>query len=242
MRRSAWLGLLGFALLLLPPVSADASTIVYTLTGGSVINGAGCRVGALTCSPATGTGNRKFKFLSSTAASGTITLDTTNQTLDFSITVASVVFDDTVGAYLGVDEIRFSNVTYSATGLAYSIAGPNITITAGQTVTVSDDYEQFLAGSSVEGPTTFNETTQIAGGSCSLTGGLSALSCGFLDIGPGAGGNLFDLLIGDTPTYTPESFKFLHKLGAITAVPEPGTAFLFGMGLFGLVWSGRRRL
>lgn len=239
MRRSAWLAVVGFAFLLLPALPASATTINYTLTGGAVVNGAGCRLNALTCSPSTSTTNRKFQFSSSTAASGTITLDTTNQTLDFSISVASVVFVDTVGAYLGVDEIRFTSVTYSGTGLSYSIAGSTITITPGQVVNVSGNYEQFLGVSSVEGPTAFSQNTQLAAGSCTLSS--TTIACGFLDVGPGANPNIFDLPIGDTPSFTPESLKFFHKLGAITAVPEPGTALMLGIGLFGLAWSGRRR-
>lgn len=231
--RKIWLGA---AALLLLPVSATALPIVYTIVDGGINTGFGCSANATgnaTCLSGVPGPNMSFIYDSPPAgfdpASGALTLDTGANTLVIAMTGVSSIFEDTAGAFNGIDEIDFTSLSYTSGLLTVTPLGfGTYSIAGGQSVTVAGSYTQKLGGGTVVGSTAFSVTANISGGQCLDIN--SQLQCSF-DFGPGG----FQLGVG----LAPQNRRFLHSFD-VTAVPEAGTALLVGLGLFGLVVRGRR--
>jgi hypothetical protein len=212
------------------PFSVSASTI----TDGGLEAGFGCTNG-----PACGNGSETFKYSGPApfaVATGSLSLDLDNLLLDFVWTISSGTFRswdpialEFTGSDNGVDEIEFTDVTYSASGLGLSHLGGGIYTVSG-TLNAAGTYEQFLGGGSVVGPTTFDLGVRVGSGQCTTAGG--PLVCHF-DFGPGGP---FALDVGTTPS----TRRFQHTFNVISA-PEPGTMTLMAGGLIALASARRRR-
>jgi PEP-CTERM motif len=231
MKRNALLGLVTvFGLALLPVQALAASTL--TVFDWGIDAGYICQTNAQCLSGSNTNFTYDAPLAGFDAATGSITLDKVGGTIDISISVASFTFLDTSGAVNGVDEIRFTNVTYIGTGLPVSISGNTVTVNSGA-VTVSGTYEQLGAGGTVVvvAAQAFSSPANVSSGSCLLA--ASVWTCGF-DFGPG-GPTL--LGIGATPV----NKKFVHTFNLLLT-PEPGTGLLLGAGVAALAAARRRRV
>lgn len=233
----SWRGLLAIgAVLLMAPLAASASPIVYAITTDGLD-------GAHICSNATNCLTTKtFQYEPPVPngldpASGSITLDSAAGTVAFNISVASATFL-AIGDVPdnGVDEIEFTTLNYAGTltGVTFTPSGSDTIISwAPQTVTtVTGNYEQFLNGSNVNGSDPFSVSARHSAGNCVLTG-AGFLTCGFI-LGPGGP---FQLGVG-ADGYSVNR-RIVHTLNVV-AVPEPGIAILVALGLAGI--GVRRRM
>jgi hypothetical protein len=211
--------------------AASAVPIDYDVTTGGIVTGFVCQFG-FQCAGGSGDFAYDPPGGGFDAATGTITIDDSNLTIDLALSVSSATFLDTAGALNGVDEIEFSNLSYDGTALAYSDVGGQIVIDAGQSITISGDYEQFLLGSNVQGPDAFiNASATVSAGLCNLG---DTLVCSF-DFG--AGGTS----LGIGPAGSQVTRRFVHGFTVDPAhhAPEPGTALLVGLGLLAVAAARR---
>ena len=240
----SWRGFLAIGVVLIAPLVARASPVVYSIANGGLDGAHMCTSTiALNC-----LSTKTFQYDPPAAppnafdpASGTITLDSTAGTVSFSIDVASATFLDTAGPDNGVDEIEFTNLQYTGTlaGVTFTPSGPDTLIAwAAQnsptSPTVTGNYEQLLSGGNVNGPDAFSKVARVNAGQCVLTA-AGYLTCGFI-LGPGGGP--FRLNVG--PDATPQSRGVVHSLNVV-AVPEPGTAILMALGVAGIGVRRRTR-
>jgi hypothetical protein len=217
-------GLLAMALLSLPLPS-----LASTITSGGHTTGYGCTNGF-----ACGNGSETFAYDVPVspgygAVVGTVDFDDVNGLVDLDFDLASATYLDVAGADNGVDEIVFTNVNYSATGLAASHLGGGVYSVSGS-VTVDGTYEQLLGGGGVVGATDFLLTANLSAGQCTESGAVVA--CTF-DFGPGGP---FALDVGAAPV----SRRFIQGFNVVSA-PEPGTLSLLGAGLLSLAIAKQRR-
>ncbi|MDJ0868302.1 MAG: PEP-CTERM sorting domain-containing protein [Myxococcota bacterium] len=214
--------LLGIAAL---PLGASAT--VFTVTDGGLDGQAICELG-FQCAGATP------DFLydppapppnAFDAASGTITLNP-DTTVDISLTITTATFLDVLGPVNGVDEVVFTNVTYTATGLSSNATANGFDIPSQTGGSVSGTYEQKLGGATVVAPTAFNSNARVFG-SCVVVAGNA--TCG-IEFGPGQ--TSLDINGGTK--------RFLHVFNVV-AVPEPTPLLLVALGVAGLALGGRRQ-
>jgi hypothetical protein len=230
---------LAIGAVLVAPLAASASPVVYSITTNGLDGGYIC-----TGTTAANCGTTKtFQYeppvpYGLDPATGTITLDSSAGTVAFSIDVASATFLDTAGADNGVDEIEFTDLHYAGTltGATFAPFGSDTLISwaAQNTPTVSGDYEQLLSGGNVNGPDAFSKTARMSAGQCVLTA-AGYLTCGFT-LGPGGGP--FALNVGADGDE--ETRRVVHTLNVV-AVPEPGTAILLALGVAGIGVRRRTR-
>lgn len=228
MKMRSWRGFLAIGAVLIAPLAASATPVVYTITTDGLDGAHICTNVAGNC-----TGTKTFQYAPPVSngldpATGTITLDSSAGTVAFNISVASATFL-AIGdvADNGVDEIEFTTLNYTGTltGVSFTPSGPNTTIswTAQTIATVTGSYEQLLNGGNVNGPDAFSKPARMNAGGCTLTS-FGNLTCGFI-LGPGGP---FDLSVG--PDATPVTRRVVHTLN-VAAVPEPSTAILMALGV-----------
>ncbi|MBW2267801.1 MAG: PEP-CTERM sorting domain-containing protein [Deltaproteobacteria bacterium] len=203
-------------------VAGPATAAVFTFDDPDGLDdGLACATSESTCDLLT----KDFSIGTFGAASGTIAVVGTSASI--AITVPSVTF---VGSYDGVEEVVFTDVSYSVSGWFTMDFGGTLTGLGSPTGTVSGTYEQFDAGSiSVSGPTAFSESVSFSNLLCTNTAPSGV--CGF------SVGTLRDFQL-DVGAVTPASHDFTHTFNL--AAPEPGTAVLVGLGLLGLGLRRRR--
>jgi hypothetical protein len=109
--------------------AASAVPIDYDVTTGGIVTGFVCQFG-FQCAGGSGDFAYDPPGGGFDAATGTITIDDSNLTIDLALSVSSATFLDTAGALNGVDEIEFSNLSYDGTALQ----GPDAFINASATV------------------------------------------------------------------------------------------------------------
>jgi len=214
---------LGFA------TPAAALPISNVISGG-IDDGEACESTAASCFA-----ERTFDVVPTAGATGTVEVFGAGPgyTFDLNLAVASLTMEDAFGAFDGVDEIIFTNLTFTISGWSAFDFGATGTAQAfsGATGMVSGTYEQFLAGGSVVGPQNFVQAVQFTALSCVVDGtGICGFSVGF--------GNPTLLLdVGTTGSGTEHEFNWTFNF----AIPEPSTATLLGLGLVGLASVRRRR-
>ncbi len=223
----SWRGLLAIGAMLIAPLAASASPVVYSITTNGLD-------GAHICSSGTNcTGTKTFQYEPPVPngldpASGTITLDSGAGTVAFNISVASATFL-AIGdvADNGIDEIEFTTLNYTGTltGVTFTPSGPDTIISwlPQNVTTVTGNYEQLLNGSNVNGADPFSVSANMPTGGCTLTS-AGHLTCGFT-LGPGGP---FVLPVG-SDAYTVNR-RIVQTLNVV-AVPEPGTAILVALGV-----------
>jgi hypothetical protein len=159
------------------------------------------------------------------AAAGTITLNTGAGTLDFSIDVASSVWNAVGGSDNGTSSIEFVNTNYSGSVTVTQTLPNNYSVDAGQFAAVAGDLTPTGGASDAS----FSATQSLLSGECVVSG--ASVSCGLLF------GEILDfnfLVNGQGRDWT-------HKLD-VTAVPEPSTGMLVAGGLLMLNAVGRRKI
>ena len=203
----------------------SASSQAFTIGNGGLDQGWACVDG----SAATCFDRRDFGFGTLIGpATGTITETGVGLvTVDITLNVASALMPAEAGpngtfGFAGVENILFTNVTYSVTGLLASDIGGGVLTGINTAVgTISGTYE-LLDGSlaSVSGPTAFSDTAVFGALSC-----VSGTLCGFQ---VGAIGD-FELDVNGT------LHDFTHTFNV--SIPEPTTAAMVMLGLLGIVRS-----
>lgn len=148
------------------------------------------------------------------------TLDISGATLTFSFSLPSAVFSGSDGAVTGA---TLSNVTYSGS-FSVSLNGSNTYEFQDQLTSISGTLTPIGAGAAAA----FANAAVATTGQCVGTPGASFV-CGFL-FGP----------TGASVTVNGNT-RYLRQSVNLTAIPEPGTALLLGLGLVAISSAGRRR-
>jgi len=209
--------------------SAVALPISQVISGG-IDDGQACQSTASSCFA-----ERTFDVVPTADATGTVEVFGAGlfYTFDIHLAVASLTMEDAAGAFDGVDEIVFTNLTFDVTGWsAADFGGVGFaTGMASPTGIVTGTYEQFSGGSSVVGPQNFVQPVQFTSLGCVTDGtGICGFSIGF-------GGPSLVLGVGTTGSGTDHEFEWTFNV----AIPEPSTAALLSLGLVGLASVRRRR-
>ena len=205
---------LGFIGLLALAGNAQALPV----TGGGVASGSGC-VQFTSCPnlPAGSAGGLGAVYVleSIAAASGTLTLNTGAGTLDFSIDVASSVWNAASGSDNGTSSIEFVNTNYSGSVAVTQTLPNNYSVDAGQFAAVAGDLTPTGGASDPN----FSAAQSLLSGECVLSG--ASVSCGLL----------FAEIVDFNFLVNGQGRDWTHKLD-VTAIPEPSTGLLVGGGLF----------
>lgn len=207
------------------PASASATPVV----AGSFLDGVH---GCTTANCAAGTDVFVIP-LPGGGVSGSITLNTGTNMLDFNLSVVFANFDENVAGteFNGVADVEFSTMNYVGTGIALIPTLPNqysffgvATVTGTQTQ--RDDVGTIVNGGAI------NQTPNITG-SCDASAAPS-ITCGIF-FGPT--NFAFDVGDGVGPDQT---INWQHSIDLL-AVPEPSTFAMVGLALAGLGMRSRRR-
>ena len=193
-----------------------------TVSGGG-INSVSTNFACTTTSPCLS--NKTFGLQNPGLASGTINVSGSTATISLSVPSFSMSGPPGFG---GIDEIDFTNVAYNAV-INVTVSGSTIT-GGGQLGTVAGTYEQKNLGSSIVGPTAFNESASFLALNCSVPGGVGVCA---LQVGTGASAQ-FDLDINGAGLN-----RFVNTFN-LTVVPEPASLALVASGLLVLAAIRRR--
>lgn len=220
------LAAIGSTVLLAGSAAADS------ITGGSIDQARGCST--VNCA----FGTETFQLQAAENLSGTITLDTTALTLEFTFSTLSLTLDQTTAGTEdnGVAAIVFSDVTYSGiVGVFEAVPGTFI-VNPGSTASVAGDQIQLddLGNPVNPTPPDFDAALARLTGNCLVTGG--ALNCG-LTFGTSA----FEIGVGDPATTGPAQIRYFQHTADLVAVPEPATLAMLGFALVFTGLAGRRR-
>jgi hypothetical protein len=138
----------------------------------------------------------------------------------------------------------------SITGTSFSIDATAFTIvTTGDPIDISDEIFQLTStsGSFVGGFGSFAGTFSAGGLLSGTFGNLTIIGLGgsdgqFMGDVTYTGGSLQGGLTSGSISGTYAGSSVIAKLGAVTVVPVPAAAWLFGSGLIGLVAVARRKV
>jgi hypothetical protein len=226
----AWVGL-GLAL------PAAGATIALTVSGGGIDSDVTRTCSSFSCS----NGSTIWSLASGEeyAATGTITIDTTLNTMTISLAVATSVLDQDLAPVVGLpaqpaidggaSSLVFTGGIYTAT-VGVTNVGGTWQINGGATGSAAFTLVQAVGAGT--GAAKSYAALSLSG-SCSL----DASNTGQCGIRFGATGTPnFQVSGAGFGAYS----RFVRQQFNVDVVPEPGTLLLFGLGLAGLALRSRR--
>lgn len=223
----------------LAATSASAATIGLTVSGGG-LNGVQTR----TCNNATC--SQVIWSLASGelfATTGTITLDTTLNTMTIALAVATSVIDADPGlgqvvSSDGATSLVFNGGSYTTAALPISSAPgavPGTTIySIGATQVGGVSFTSVIPTGAGTGDPLSLAAVRVTG-SCTLVNADSTGTCG-ISFGQTGTTNFRIPGTGNFGGYD----RWVQHTHNLSVVPEPGTMALLGLGLSGIAYTGRR--
>jgi hypothetical protein len=220
------MSLLGVGVLALRPMTAAADTILsFDLTSGSVLAGNATTPPTAFCvtsssCPSTPT----FALDSNDPLSGTLSVDVTNDTMSFDVTLTqnatlgSLTLD--AGSSFVATDIA---VQVAKSGSTYTIAPPTIAASVAANLLLSSGFTETESSPNIPG---IECSVKSSGGSCSLTIGTAL-----------GGANSLEIAQSGT------SYNGVMSISAnLTPVPLPASGLLLVSGLSPMLLGLRRRI